>query len=91
METISTTTDQGGFDFDTARKVTGGLAKSYNPGASLMACYDKKQIRHSPSEVECNVEGLAGWEEYGWHHGGKKRWCSVTGIIFSFIHSRFES
>lgn len=73
MDTITITTDKDGFDFDTARKVSGALAKSYNPEASLMAWYDKKQNKHSPSEVECNAEGLPGWEEYGRHHGGQKK------------------
>jgi hypothetical protein len=35
MEMIAITTDKVGFDFDTARKVSGAVAKGYNPETSL--------------------------------------------------------
>ena len=42
METITITTEKTGMDFDRARKVTGALAKSYNPETSLLAWYRQK-------------------------------------------------
>jgi len=73
METISILTEKPLPDFDTARKITGALAKSLNPETSLLAWFDKKQNKRSPSEVLCDAEGVPGWEEYGRHHGGQKK------------------
>ena len=91
METTTITTDKTGFDFDTARKVSEAVAKVYNPETSLVAWFDKKQNKHSPSQVECDAEGLPGWEETGEIMGGRKRWCSGTGNIFLFIPERVEA
>ena len=86
METITITTEKAGMDFDAARKVTGALAKSYNPETSLMAWFDKKQNKHSPSQVLCDAEGLPGWEEYGRHHGGQKK-VVVDNGDYVFIYT----
>jgi hypothetical protein len=69
METITITADQTGFDFATAPESFRGRGKSYNPETSLVAWFDKKQNKHSPSQVECDAEGLPGWEEARAGHG----------------------
>jgi hypothetical protein len=62
------------------------VAQRFNPEASLMAWFDKKQNRHSPSQVECDAAGLSGWEEYGRHHGGQKKFIVGNGD-YVFIYS----
>ena len=73
METINIPLEKGEVDFDAARMIAQTAAKRYNSEASLMAWFDRKRNKHSPSEVECSAAGFPGWEEYGRHHGGEKK------------------
>ena len=86
METINIPLEKGEVDFETARMISQTAARRSNPETSLMAWFDKKQNKHSPSEVECNAEGLPGWEEYGRHHGGQKKFIVGNGD-YIFIYT----
>jgi hypothetical protein len=66
-------------DYEGAHQMTMGLAKRGNADAALLAWFDKKKDRHSPSIVECNAAGLPGWEEYGRYHGGRLKFAVNDG------------
>ena len=51
-----------------------------------MAWFDKEKNKHSPSQVECDAEGLPGWEEYGRHHGGQEK-IVVNNGQYVFIYT----
>ena len=70
MQDVKVTISGLDFDFEYAQGIARSIAAKKNPETDLMAWYDKKQERHSPSIVECNKAGIPGWEEYGRHHGG---------------------
>ncbi len=73
-------------DFEYAKGIAKSIAAKKNPEADLMAWYDKKQERHSPSIVECNKVGLPGWEEYGRHHGGNLK-VEINKGEYVFIYT----
>ena len=73
MQTISIIAEKPDITFDEAKDIAWSQASLFNPEASLMAWFDRKKNRHSPSQVECDAEGLPGWEEYGSHHGGQRK------------------
>ena len=86
MKTISMNVDNIQLDFETARNISWALAKGLNSETSLMAWFDKKKNKHSPSDVECNAENISGWEEYGIHHGGQEKFVINNGE-YVFIYT----
>jgi hypothetical protein len=86
MKGISVSLKGIDLDFQTAEDITKAVARRFNPDTSLMAWFDRKQNKHSPSQVECDAENLPGWEEYGRHHGGKWK-IAVNDGEYVFIYT----
>ncbi len=73
-------------DFDTAHSLTMTLAGKDNHETMLVAWFDKKMSRHSPTNVECSPRGLPGWEEYGINHSGKMKFI-INNEEYVFIYT----
>ena len=85
METITIPMDKENLSLELAWGIAWFLAKTYNPKTSLTAWSDKKRGKYSPSPFECAAEGISDWEEYGRHHGGRKKFIVGSGdYVFIF-------
>lgn len=86
MDKISVTPPKPDITFEDARKIAQAAARSQNPEAALMAWYDKKRNKYSPSKVGGAAKGLYGWEEYVRNNGGQRRVVVGDGD-FIFIYT----
>ena len=57
-------------DFEMARKMASIIAQGKNRETDCIAWADARQKSHSPSYVQCEINGRPGWEVYGENHGG---------------------
>ena len=71
MKTVLISIDGIELDFETAKQITRAIAAASNPETDLLAWYDKRLNRQSPTLKHCDSEEFKGWEEYGRHHGGR--------------------
>jgi len=85
MQEISLKLKQPALDFHMARDGALWIAKKHNPETFLVAWYDKRDDRHSPS-ITCEGGNRPGWEEYGANHGGKQK-ISVNRGDYVFIYT----
>ncbi len=85
MQEISLTLKKSGTDFSAARDRASRIAEKNNPETLLVAWYDKRDNRHSPS-ITCEGGDRPGWEEYGANHGGKQK-ITVNGGDYIFIYT----
>lgn len=85
MQRIDLMMKRSGLDFVTARDGALGTAKKNNPETFLVAWYDKRDDRHSPS-ITCEGGDMPGWEEYGMNHGGNQK-ISVNWGDYIFIYT----
>lgn len=69
-----------------ARKIAETIALQDNPETLLIAWCDAQQGKHSPQGVRCEIHGKAGWDVYGYNHGGRLR-ISFNGDRLVFIYS----
>ena len=72
MQEINLNLKKSELDFDIAKEGALGVARKNNPETFLVAWYDKRDDRHSPS-VTCEGGDRPGWEEYAVNHGGKQK------------------
>lgn len=82
MKNISISISGIELDFETAQDMTEAIAKKLNPETELMAWFDKKQNKQSPSAVECS----AGWERYGETHGAQWE-ITVNNGEYAFMYT----
>ncbi len=73
-------------DYDIVHAMTLAIAEQANPDTMLVAWFDKKLDRQSPTNVECSAEGLPGWESYGKHHEGRLKFTINDGE-YVFIYT----
>ena len=77
-----------GFDpvFDDLREMANILAKRENQETMLVAWSDKKQNKHSPCCIKCQIGDEPGWEVYGRNHEGRLR-ISFNNDEYVFIYT----
>ena len=71
MKPVHISIDGIALDFETVKQMTRAMAAVSNPETDLLAWYDKKLDRQSPTVAHCDSDEFKGWEEYGRHHGGR--------------------
>ncbi len=86
MKVISISISGFELDYGTAHDITIAMAKKANPDTMLVAWFDEKLNRHSPTHVECAAEGIPGWESYGKHHEGKLK-MTINDGEYVFIYT----
>ena len=85
MKEIEVKLDKSCLDFAIARARALGIAEKKNPETLLVAWYDKRDDRHSPS-ITCEGGDRPGWEEYGVNHGGSQK-ITVNHGDYVFIYT----
>jgi hypothetical protein len=73
-------------DFETARKISRGIAEQDEQESVLIAWNDRFRDKHSPACLQCEIKGAPGWEVYGANHGGRLR-ISINHDDYVFIYS----
>ncbi len=73
-------------DFEMARKMASIIAQQESRESDCIAWSDARQKSHSPSYVQCEINGRPGWEVYGENHGGWLK-ISFNDGEYVFIHS----
>jgi len=72
--------------FDLARELGRSLAEKGDPETMLVAWEDKRNRKHSPSCVKCDIADEPGWLVYGRNHGGRLK-IDVNAGEYVFIFS----
>ena len=75
-----------GLDFEMARKMASIIAQQESRATDCIAWSDARQKSHSPSYVQCEINGRPGWEVYGENHGGLLKFLFNDGD-YVFIYS----
>jgi hypothetical protein len=86
MKTVSVKIDNMDLVYDTALEIARILAEKDNDLAMLISWYDKKEGKHSPAAVHCEINGAPGWEVYGENHEGRIK-IIINEREYVFIYS----
>ena len=71
MKNIKVNIAEVELDYDTACGIAQVLAEKAGGATMLVSWCDRKQGKHSPAAVHCEINGRPGWEAYGENHGGR--------------------